>query len=208
MDYRRDRLNEPDSSVPPHVGEGGRRAAIRSMTAGSGQSGTFRRCYDVQGFRVDVFADDPDVLGRVHAILDHLGILPATLGDTPAVVWLYSTQPGAVRLPRRARAIAEQDGIHAWSSNGALYLSCDGHVGRLDPAAGTAEVVVPTSPGGLRKDFITHGFLLLLRRRGLYPLHASGVSQAGAGCLFVAPSGGGKSTHTYSLVRTGWDYLG
>jgi hypothetical protein len=48
----------------------------------------------------------------------------------------------------------------------------------------------------------------LLRRRGLYNLHAAGLCKAGDAVLLAGPSGAGKSTLTLAMTRAGWDYMG
>lgn len=149
------------------------------------------------------------MLEGIHALLEHVGFTAAKTADGAADVALYaSAAPGGVRIPAGARTLVEQGPIRVQSSGGALYVSCDGHVSRVDLASGAAEVGVPQPPTLPRKDVLLLVVFLLLRRRGLYGLHASGVVRGGTGCLFVAPSGSGKSTQTYSLVRQGWEYLG
>jgi hypothetical protein len=48
----------------------------------------------------------------------------------------------------------------------------------------------------------------LLRRRGLYNIHAAGLCRGEHAVLLPGPSGTGKSTLTLALVRAGWDYMG
>lgn len=149
------------------------------------------------------------MLDGILAAFEHLGFgAVEETGGTAAVVLRCSAGSGAVPVPPGESIVAEQGGIRAWESGGALYLGCAGHACRLDLSAGVAEVRVPPPPARPRKDILTYAVLLLLRRRGLYALHASGVARDGVGCLFVARSGSGKSTQTYSLVREGWEYLG
>lgn len=58
----------------------------------------------------------------------------------------------------------------------------------------------------------THGFFTVpllesLRNRGLFSLHAAGVSRDNIAMILVGPSGAGKSTLTVALVEAGWDFL-
>ncbi len=48
----------------------------------------------------------------------------------------------------------------------------------------------------------------LLKRRGLYSLHAAGVCVNGKSLLLVGPSGSGKTTLAIALMRAGFDFLG
>lgn len=170
-----------------------------------------RRRYAVQHLEVEVLGE-PAVVGTVHSALEHQGFARAAesrgMPDIAVRCWGNRQE---VCVPPGATLLSEHEGIRAWSDNGALYLTCEGYTCRLDLPGGVAEVVTPplhALHARVRKDLITYTLLLLLRRRGLFALHASGVARDGTGCLFVAPSGGGKSAQTYSLVRQGWKYLG
>jgi len=57
------------------------------------------------------------------------------------------------------------------------------------------------------RQVLTGGVLELLRWRGLYPIHASGVYSQGRGILLMGDSGCGKSTVTLSLLLRGWRFL-
>lgn len=176
--------------------------------AGIGPGARLRERYRLHEVRVDLVGDDSAVLEWVHAVLEHIGLLPAEeAGGAAEVVLRCSARADAVRMPPDVRLIAEQDGIRAWGGGGQLYLECDGHASRVDLAEGTAECALAPPPASPRKDVILYTLLLLLRRRGLYALHASAVARNGSGYLFAAPCGSGKSTQTYGLVRQGWDYL-
>jgi hypothetical protein len=48
----------------------------------------------------------------------------------------------------------------------------------------------------------------LLKRHGLYHIHAAGLCSGGQGLLFRGVSGAGKSTLTVALLRAGFDLLG
>jgi len=47
----------------------------------------------------------------------------------------------------------------------------------------------------------------LLKRRGLYPLHAAGLALDGHGVLLAGTSGAGKSTLSVALARRGFSFL-
>jgi hypothetical protein len=49
----------------------------------------------------------------------------------------------------------------------------------------------------------------MLKRHGLFLLHAAGlVSKNGGGLVVTGPSGSGKTTLAFALVRAGWGFLG
>jgi hypothetical protein len=171
-----------------------------------GLAGNTRRRYCIHGVEIELVAGDPWTLESVHSVLEHLGLLPGASDTLPSVILRFSAK-SEVRVPCAARILAEQGGIRAWIWAGSLYLTCPGYACRLDTGAGVGEWSVPPLSAQPRKDIITYGLLLLLRRFGLYALHGSGVARDGVGLLFAAPSGSGKSTLAYSLVRQGWEYL-
>src|SRR3712207_4309751 len=84
----------------------------------------------------------------------------------------------------------------------------------LDPARGVAHGNVAPQPAAdagswrMRGDAVfTFSLLELLRHRGLFHLHAAGLTRDGRGILLAGNTGAGKSTLTVSLVRSGWDFL-
>jgi hypothetical protein len=164
-------------------------------TAEAGQ-----RSYRLHGSSVRVFADNAEVLEQAHAVLEHYG-LHTTLPEPSADVL-------ELRLCMLRRADRCPEGPEARCAGGGIRLSEEGHTFDLDPVAGRGVGLVPAPPAALRKDLLLYSLLLLLYRRGFLALHASGVSREGAGYLFVADCGSGKSTHTYTLVSRGWSYLG
>jgi hypothetical protein len=55
--------------------------------------------------------------------------------------------------------------------------------------------------------FVTLPLVELLKRRGLYNLHAAGLCIDGQGLLLSGNSGAGKTTLAVALVRAGFDFL-
>jgi hypothetical protein len=55
--------------------------------------------------------------------------------------------------------------------------------------------------------FFTIPLMEVMKRKGLFPLHAGCVAREGRGVLLVGMSGSGKSTLTAALVADGWDFL-
>ena len=57
-------------------------------------------------------------------------------------------------------------------------------------------------------EYLFHTALIeLLRRRGLYSIHATALEQHGRGILIPGNSGRGKTTSFISLLRSGYRYL-
>jgi hypothetical protein len=197
-----------DFELAPHAGRARHGATYSGTVFFGGTSAS--RDYEVHGVQVALFADDPEVLGELDTIFRLLGLLPRASGSTEkgdVITLRFSYRKHSWQISG-ANMAGEQDGILAYADPKYTYLCCEGHTARLEASMGTGDVVMPFPSTRLRKDFIVYALLLLLRRRGLYGLHASGVSQGGNGLLFVGGCRSGKSTQTYNLVRQGWGYLG
>jgi hypothetical protein len=164
------------------------------------------RRYGVHGLVIDVQGNESVARALVARVMDQLGLRPGAGPAGASVSLRISPWTRAAQVPASARMLAEHDGIRAWSSDGLLYLDSPGHLLRLDVPAAAAEYWL-REHATLRKDIIVHALFLLLRRRGYYGLHASGVARGESGCLFVAGCGSSKSTQTFALARQGWGYL-
>lgn len=163
------------------------------------------RLHDIQ---LQLIGEDSIVLGCIREILQDFGLQPSTPKAEAPQLHLTCTARSDSRIPAEAREIGLQDGIRAWSAGEQVFLSCDAHIACLSPRSGTGEVVIPALACDVRKDLLIYSLMLLLRPRGYFGLHASGVVREGAGYLWIAGRRAGKSTHVYSLVRRGWAYLG
>ena len=60
---------------------------------------------------------------------------------------------------------------------------------------------------GRFSDVIYTSLAPVLRRQGIYLVHAAAVGRSGHGILFVGPSGSGKTTTSLALAERGWRYL-
>lgn len=99
-------------------------------------------------------------------------------------------------------AIRTEYGYHLQSRGSFLTLDL-----RLGRAVGLlTHAFLQATPEDQRGLFL-FAFLLLLSGRGLYGLHAAGVSWNGHGFLLAGNSGCGKTTLTCALARSGWQYL-
>ena len=93
-----------------------------------------------------------------------------------------------------------------------LFLSLGKTRGICDPASGLTRVWSPDSAQELwllSHPMLTLPLLEQLKRRGLYSVHAAGVSRAGRALLIVGSTGSGKTTLALALARSGrFDFLG
>jgi hypothetical protein len=93
-----------------------------------------------------------------------------------------------------------------------LYLEIPGHGRALcDARSGRVQVSYPRAAGKdlwlLSHPLFTIPLAELLKRRGLYMLHAAGLAVAGKGLLVAGQSGAGKTTLALALLRAGFDFL-
>ncbi len=86
-----------------------------------------------------------------------------------------------------------------------IAVVCDAARGRV-----TTSVLHPESVNHWLAAhlFFTLPFIELLKRRGLYSVHAAGLGLDGRGLLLAGPSGSGKSTLAVALIDAGFDFLG
>ena len=93
-----------------------------------------------------------------------------------------------------------------------LYLEVPGRGRALcDVNSRRVHVSYPESeasdPWLLAHLFFTVPLAELLKRRGLYMVHAAGLAVAGKGLLVAGQSGAGKTTLALALLRAGFDFL-
>jgi hypothetical protein len=94
-----------------------------------------------------------------------------------------------------------------------FYLDYDDQVRVLcDTVQGNTQVSILQSAADrlwlIAHPMFTLPFIELLRRRGLYNVHAAGLCLDGKALLFPGTSGAGKSTLTLTMLRAGFGFLG
>jgi hypothetical protein len=99
-------------------------------------------------------------------------------------------------------AIKTESGYHLQSRGSSLTLDL-----RRGDAVGSLTSAFIEGPLEDQRGLFLFAFLLLLSGRGLYGLHAAGVSLGDYGVLLAGSSGSGKTTLTCALARSGWQYL-
>ena len=98
----------------------------------------------------------------------------------------------------------EEDVLYAFHADGATM--------RANPAARHAEITATSTSEStdwvVTRPLLTLALMELVRRRGLFPLHAACLARGDAGVLVCGPTGSGKSTLTIALLEAGLDFLG
>jgi hypothetical protein len=107
----------------------------------------------------------------------------------------------------------DQGAVLYGEENDLLYVEYADRIRAIcDPVSGSTRVAVlrpvPADRWLLSHPIVTLPLLEILKRRGLYGLHAAGLSREGRGLLLVGASGSGKTTLAITLTRVGYDFLG
>ena len=135
-----------------------------------------------------------------------------TSSGRPASVFLHLQSTGqAPGRPWNGDVVFESSALRVLKTEDGFRLECassalDLQLGR-SRGAGILDATFWETPVPHQRDFFLLAFLMLLRRHGMYGLHASAATIDGTGCLIVGPSGCGKTTLTLALLRQGWRYL-
>ncbi|MGH2935183.1 MAG: hypothetical protein ACRDL2_11830 [Gaiellaceae bacterium] len=112
------------------------------------------------------------------------------------------------------RCVYDWGGVRAWyDARQDVFVPDYRGIGRavVRPAAGTAAITVVTSAERSKaatRFLVTLSMGELLKRRGLYFLHAAGVTVGDRAILLAGPSGSGKSTLAAALAVCGHGLLG
>jgi len=121
-----------------------------------------------------------------------------------------------VHVAAGTRCVYDWGGVRAWySPERDVFVADYRSIGwaMVRPAAGTASIGVGTgaparSRASATRFLVTLSMSELLKRRGLYWLHAAGVTVGDGAVLLAGPSGSGKSTLAAALAASGRALLG
>ena len=115
------------------------------------------------------------------------------------------------RVPSTAHECFRAGGLYGFDANSDYYLTDGSSVFHLQSGHGRGNAYLARpflrKPALVQQNFWSFGLLKLLRAKGLYSLHAAGVTNKDRGLLVIGRSGSGKSTLAIGLIRAGWDYL-
>lgn len=78
-------------------------------------------------------------------------------------------------------------------------------------SAGKTEYIMTNTDDSINlatRILFTLPFIEMLRRHGLYNMHAAGLCRGTDAILLAGASGAGKSTLTLAMTRAGWAYMG
>jgi hypothetical protein len=189
------------------------------------------RSYDLHGLHLAVTGWG-EAVETLHARLARLpGIAAGTAGRAAPDLELEMVDgvglremgelAGAAR-PARGRPVYDPPGGTVLYDDAAdtLWLELGPRLRAVcEPGRGRARLACAGSPedieGNLGNDLwllshplVTLPLVELLKRRGLFSLHAAGLCRDGRGLVLAGTSGAGKSTLTLALARAGFGFLG
>ena len=164
--------------------------------------------YSFHGLSLGISAPD-EVRRAFHA---RFAALP-TNGNGPPDI-LFEVQNDPLERPERARTVYEPPAGEVVYDDGRdlLYLQ-QGRLSALcEPAAGRVRFSAPAAEGEdlwiLSHPLLSVPMMELLKRRGLFGVHAAGASLDGRALVLAGTSGSGKSTLSVALARAGFGFLG
>jgi hypothetical protein len=183
------------------------------------------RGYLLHGARLGVVAaGTPDHAGNaeraasgIHARLAGLPSLPGNHGGPPhdATFEIHAGERHLFERPASARPVYDPPLGEVVYDDAAdrLYIAYGPRLRVLcEPAAGrsraSAAGMAEEDLWSLSHPLFTLPLVELMKRRGLYGLHAGGVCRDGRALLLPGTSGSGKSTLTLALARAGFGVLG
>ena len=171
-----------------------------------------RAWLDIHGFGCEVSSPRGPLAAAVRHVLQHLGLPEAERAAAPLELAVHARP--LPPLPAPPPSASHEGGyLRTWHLPERSVLRTDAVHVDVRPEAGTATCLVAPEREG-DPDLLPElavGLLaalhLLLRAKGLSPIHAAGLAHGPHGLLLVADSDAGKSTTAFRLVRHGWRFL-
>lgn len=172
--------------------------------------------YFFHGIGITVTADSK-VSAAVHARLRHFETKRAESQD---LHFQFCSVPDKdhhrIKIPEgKSRAVYDPPlgKVLYFDNENLFYIDYDDQVRVLcDPVRGNTQVSILHSAVDklwlIAHPMFTLPFIELLRRRGLYNVHAAGMCFGDKGILFPGTSGAGKSTLTLIMLCAGFGFLG
>jgi hypothetical protein len=173
--------------------------------------------YSFHGVGLSIHGD-PDAASLLHGRLRHFSFHAPVDGFVMTFGFSSAekvTDHHIMRPPRSARSVYQfpRGKVAYLRDSDQLYVDFDDRV-RVMSDLGRGEVQLsflradPYSLWLAAHPLFTLPLVELLKRRGVYGLHAAGVCVGGKGLLLTGPCGSGKTTLALALLRAGFDFLG
>lgn len=172
-----------------------------------------KELYFLCGQPVQVVCSDQAQAARLRGLWRDLFVVTPAAGEggTPAVRLHFNSMGPGEHRPQTGERVFSSPSLVVTRTAGGFHIRCRSSAMSLDLAGGYGNASLDEDfwdyPLEDRREFFLLTLLMLLRRRGLFGLHANAVESEGAGLLTVGRSGCGKTTLTLALVLEGWRCL-
>jgi hypothetical protein len=157
----------------------------------------------------------PEAVAALHGRLERLAVPAPAAADLLFEIEVGSEAESGLERPRRGRPVYEPPTGEVLYEDGAdrIWIEIDADRRAVcEPARGRARLWARRGTGEdlwlLSHPLFTLPLVELLKRRGLYALHAAGVLWNGRSLVLPGASGSGKSTLSIALARAGFTFLG
>lgn len=186
------------------------------MTGAAAAAATRSRFrFGFHGLAIEIETSSPDL---AEVLTQRLRGLGAPVNEGPPLVFKYWTADHLSSVLRRplglARPVYEtpRGQVDYFPEADTLFLDY-GDDARLLIRPAVGEVMIAFRPEVETLWLASHplftlALVELLKRRGLYSVHAAGLARQGRSLLLAGTSGAGKSTLTLALLERGLDLLG
>ena len=172
--------------------------------------------YLIHGQGISIRTNNPLINKTLENLLQHFIIPEIDPENIDATFFLYSSnnfkEATSCLLPRSSKPISSSGDMLYFMEGECLYtiipdkITVMSDFSRMEVWGVIHDCLVP-DPWVVFQLFFSPIFLEILKKFGLYNLHASTVCREDSGFFFSAATGSGKSTLAVSLVRSGFGFL-
>ena len=172
-----------------------------------GDPSAYGASHTFAGVGVDLFCERPEDAENITELWRQLFVFGEVSSEDAGVCLTFGTRP---LTPPKGEEVYHAPPLRVLKTARGFFLSC-GESGldlELSAGVGTGYLDEQFFSRSVyhQREFFLLSLLMLLRPRGLYGLHANGLTSKQGGVLIIGTSGSGKTTLTLSLVRAGWRY--
>lgn len=149
----------------------------------------------------------------LHAVSRYLHAVEATEDEAIDLTLNVATVVAlADRSPEAAPLGTFDNGFTLWRAGETILLEGGGCRAHLNVGHGLGEVHITLDVRDTAACWVACAVVLeclsvMLHRHGLFSMHAAALARNGHGLVIAAAADSGKSTLTFRLVQSGWEYL-
>lgn len=173
----------------------------------------FIRSYSISKVNLQVECEDHRLAKKVIGVIDDCFFMrsDSSTSDSHNIILIFKNDKLSFNVPETARELSASSSMRVLKDGDSCYLIRGDSVFQLNLANSLGIGFIDSNflerPPKSQQELLMLALLWLLRRHGLYGLHANAIVKDGLGILFVGGTCSGKSTTSLSLIRQGWRYL-